>query len=390
MVVISLGSPLSTSSLQPIVRPEKLTVTLGKSTNFTLRIKMTLKNDVELYFIGNPYVVVKPLLFKATTCEGVFHVHGRRPSNGHRLEIRSCATPSSNVGNSECDIIVIGLNFDLLALNVLGYLTYFVYNLFMFASEKIQAQYHEAHPHSPIPVLLNDVFFAFHGLATCLATVGQCFVYKRGGQRVSLICIVIMVILSLYALVSGLAMACGYLNMLQFVTNLSFIKMAVTPLKYIPQAILNYRRKSTTGWSIGNRLLDFAGGGLGLLQMGLQCWNVADWTAFYGNPVKFGLSLVSLLFDILFMIQHYILYPQKRRKDRSSEGEEKNTDESNKSHEKSDSTSTKERTTKNRKDSHEKSDVRQKENGAQEKEQMDERGDKSDAGQSLMMILSAI
>ncbi|VDM66129.1 unnamed protein product [Strongylus vulgaris] len=56
--------------------------------------------------------------------------------------------------------------------------------------------------------------------------------------------------------------------------------------------------------------------------MSLQCWNVADWTAFYGNPVKFGLGLFSMLFDILFITQHYVLYPQKRDKDRSDVEEE--------------------------------------------------------------------
>ena len=32
-----------------------------------------------------------------------------------------------------------------------------------------------------------------------------------------------------------------------------------------------------------------------------------------GNPVKFGLSNVSIIFDIIFMLQHYVLYrhPQK-------------------------------------------------------------------------------
>ena len=33
-----------------------------------------------------------------------------------------------------------------------------------------------------------------------------------------------------------------------------------------------------------------------------------DWSAFRGNPVKFGLGLVSILFDIVFIIQHYVLY----------------------------------------------------------------------------------
>ena len=36
---------------------------------------------------------------------------------------------------------------------------------------------------------------------------------------------------------------------------------------------MNYRRKSTVGWSIGNVVLDFTGGTLSILQMLLQSYN---------------------------------------------------------------------------------------------------------------------
>jgi cystinosin len=34
----------------------------------------------------------------------------------------------------------------------------------------------------------------------------------------------------------------------------------------------------------------------------------ADWSGLTGNPVKFGLANISLLFDIVFITQHYVLY----------------------------------------------------------------------------------
>lgn len=71
---------------------------------------------------------------------------------------------------------------------------------------------------------------------------------------------------------------------------------------------MNYRRKSTQGWSIGNILLDFTGGMLSMLQMILNAYNYDDWNSLFGDPTKFGLGLFSVLFDILFMVQHYILY----------------------------------------------------------------------------------
>lgn len=71
---------------------------------------------------------------------------------------------------------------------------------------------------------------------------------------------------------------------------------------------MNYRRKSTVGWSIGNILLDFTGGILSMLQMILNAYNYDDWDSIFGDPTKFGLGLFSVCFDILFIIQHYILY----------------------------------------------------------------------------------
>ncbi|KAK5967111.1 Lysosomal Cystine Transporter [Trichostrongylus colubriformis] len=173
------------------------------------------------------------------------------------------------------------------------------------------------HPHSPIPVLLNDVFFATHAFLVCCFTAYQAFIYERGNQRVSYTCLGLTALMIVVACGAGVATWFNFINLLQFVTSLSYIKMAVTLFKYIPQALLNYRRKSTTGWSIGNVLLDFTGGCLDILQMVLQSWNASQWSAFYGNPVKFGLGLVSSSFDVLFIIQHYVLYPHKTSRTRT-------------------------------------------------------------------------
>ena len=68
------------------------------------------------------------------------------------------------------------------------------------------------------------------------------------------------------------------------------------------------RRKSTVGWSIGNILLDFTGGSLSMLQMFLIAHNNDDWGSLFGDPTKFGLGLFSVIFDIFFMLQHYVFY----------------------------------------------------------------------------------
>uniref|UniRef100_A0A915CYG2 Cystinosin homolog n=1 Tax=Ditylenchus dipsaci TaxID=166011 RepID=A0A915CYG2_9BILA len=202
---------------------------------------------------------------------------------------------------------VIGLNFDFLVLNIIGFACYTVYNVMLYFDSNVQEIYIQTHARSLIPVLLNDVVFAVHALVACIVTGLQCFMYERGTQRISYICRGWSSLLVAFSVVSLAVTLANVLNWLQFINYLSYVKMAVTLSKYFPQAILNFKRKSTVGWSIGNVLLDFPVV-LDICQMVLQASNTEDWSAFYGNPVKFGLGMISMVFDVVFIIQHYGLY----------------------------------------------------------------------------------
>jgi cystinosin len=93
---------------------------------------------------------------------------------------------------------------------------------------------------------------------------------------------------------------------LDVVYVLGYVKLLCTLTKYAPQAYLNYRRKSTSGWSIWQILLDVAGGILSLLQLVIDSALQADWSGLYGNPAKLALSNFSLFFDTIFITQHYV------------------------------------------------------------------------------------
>lgn len=95
---------------------------------------------------------------------------------------------------------------------------------------------------------------------------------------------------------------------IEVIYAISYVKLIVTVVKYMPQVHVNYVRKSTMGWSINQILLDFAGGALSITQLIIDSSLQADWSGLTGNPVKFGLGNVSIIFDIIFMTQHYILY----------------------------------------------------------------------------------
>ncbi|CAF1607058.1 unnamed protein product [Adineta ricciae] len=221
---------------------------------------------------------------------------------------------------------VIGLNFDFLALNILGFSCYSIFNVCLYTSHDIQQQYYTKHPHGVLPVLLNDVVFSVHALIACLITAGQCVFFERGTQRISYIARIIGSILTVFLVVSSIVAFTNHLSMLTLLYFFSYVKLVITMIKYVPQAWMNYRRKSTEGWSIGNILLDFTGGILSVVQMFLLAINYDDWSSIFGSPTKFGLGLFSILFDLLFIAQHYIFYrPITRRTDLTTNGE--NTDE---------------------------------------------------------------
>lgn len=89
------------------------------------------------------------------------------------------------------------------------------------------------------------------------------------------------------------------------------MKLVITVVKYVPQAWVNYKRKSTVGWNIWQILLDFAGGVLSIGQLILDSAFQEDWSGVTGNPLKFLLGNISILFDLLFIVQHYILYRER-------------------------------------------------------------------------------
>ena len=60
-------------------------------------------------------------------------------------------------------------------------------------------------------------------------------------------------------------------------------------------------------------LLDLVGGVLSFVQLIIDSSLQGDWSGVTGNPVKFGLSIVSLVFDAIFIIQHYVLYQHESR-----------------------------------------------------------------------------
>ncbi|XP_065204317.1 cystinosin homolog [Planococcus citri] len=203
---------------------------------------------------------------------------------------------------------VVGLNFDYCALNIVGFFSYSLYNMGMLYISFIEKEYFKRHPTGLNPVQVNDLLFSTHGTFASVLTMIQCYIYERSDQRISWTARLILSSFGLVILTSGITASLGVIHWLDFLYYCSYIKLCVTIIKYVPQALMNYRRKSTVGWSIFNVILDFNGAFFSVSQMLINAYNYDDWESIMGDPTKFGLGSVSLGFDILFCYQHYVLY----------------------------------------------------------------------------------
>ncbi|KAL0638229.1 hypothetical protein Q9L58_002683 [Maublancomyces gigas] len=216
---------------------------------------------------------------------------------------------------------VTGLALDYFTVNVLGFTCYTISSALFLFSSTVRAQYARRHPLSPEPtVRWNDLAFAGHATLISIVTLSQFWFwrYKRdASQRLSSTMVAIIA-----ACIAAVAIAILRVRVpaatgwqwewIDVVYTLQYVKLAISFVKYIPQAWLNYQRKATTGWSIENILLDCAGGFLSLGQLVLDSSLQGDWSGMTGNPAKFFLSQISIAFDIVFIVQHYILYPPAR------------------------------------------------------------------------------
>ena len=148
----------------------------------------------------------------------------------------------------------------------------------------------------------------------------QTFIYYRGKDKnkfalwgiilMSVLCITVVAVSIANVAGVKLPIAAGPIRFF------GYGKAVITFVKYLPQVYLNWKRKSTVGWSIENVILDFTGGSFSLLQEIMDSYTLGK-KMFSGdgfNIVKFMLSIMSMFFDIIFLIQRYVLYPEASRK----------------------------------------------------------------------------
>ena len=205
----------------------------------------------------------------------------------------------------------------------LGFAAYFASNIALYYPPAIRHQYALRHENGTPAVAFNDIIFALHALTISSITASQYLLFNvwnftpASGNRPSRL---------VYGIIVGSAVGLGatYIIIgskasstldpatdwcdLDAVYALGYIKLLVTLVKFTPQLLRNFRNRSTQGWSIWQILLDLTGGVLSISQLAIDSYLQGSWHGFTGNPVKFMLANVSMVYDALFMLQHYVLY----------------------------------------------------------------------------------
>ena len=158
-----------------------------------------------------------------------------------------------------------GLSLDFELLNFLGFLFYSAFALALQTDPSIQQAYRNRNDGHENKVTIQDVVFAGHAVLITAVTIAQMFYYdgfgpkrRRLSRPISLVVLGLLASTVLALTVAG-ARGAAPSDWLDFLYILSYMKLFITIIKGLPQAYLNYKRKSTSGWSIHNILCDFTG-----------------------------------------------------------------------------------------------------------------------------------
>jgi len=131
----------------------------------------------------------------------------------------------------------------------------------------------------------------------------------------SLACQIGICLMAAVAFIASCLVWGGRAELLDWLYVLSALKLAVSAVKYTPQALLNWRLRSVEGFAIGQILADLGGSVLSFTQLAVSATVIdGDPAGIVANPVKLGISIFGVVFDCVFLVQKYWLFRDRRIK----------------------------------------------------------------------------
>lgn len=204
---------------------------------------------------------------------------------------------------------VTGLSVDFVIASFYGFLCYTIANVCFYAVPSVREEYRLRHDGNDSLVALNDVIFAAHAMIMTFVFCIQVYLYKKPNEGPSIVGLALAFTLTAMIITGGSLAYWRLVPMIEYLYALSYIKLILTIVKYIPQVWLNWMRRSTSGWNIFNVLLDLAGGAFSMSQLFLDAFTSGHLAGIMGFVTKLVLGIISIIFDTIFMLQHYIWFP---------------------------------------------------------------------------------
>lgn len=214
------------------------------------------------------------------------------------------------------------ISTDYMVLNILGYIAYSTSISLQMFNETVRFQYMK-HFDGRMPILSKaDLFYAYHGLILLLVLLSQIIYgnsmwgFKNERKRfkihkLSKLVVILFIIFAIY----NWKFDNEVFAFLNFALNLAYFKIIISLIKYIPQVLHNYERKSMYGISKLQISLDLIGSFFSLSEFLLRN-DLPLFEAIDSNRGKFGITVVTFLFGTIFMIQIYLYgTTDKRGKD---------------------------------------------------------------------------
>lgn len=228
-----------------------------------------------------------------------------------------------------------GLSPDFVAVNCIGFVCYAVYNSVFYWSTAMQDAYVDDHNGDEVDIRSEDVFLSLQTTVLILSLSGQILFFNatpiRRGAKICPFELLPTVQLNphFYLIIKGLlflifgylclvALSGGelhrrdsnfkYLNWTDFAYSLSYVKLISTLTKYIPQILLNRKRRSTSGFNIWTAVFDCLGGIFSFLQVAVDSIGLRSFGPMKIHHVKLLVGVATIIKNIILMMQHYIWY----------------------------------------------------------------------------------
>lgn len=206
--------------------------------------------------------------------------------------------------------------------NYYGYVCYLAYTTGFFYSEVVREQYRSHYGSGENLVSIHDVLFAGHAFIIAFIFLIQILIYRQPQQQPRPIWIILSAGLTTLIVAGGILVYSGNLTMMMYLNLMSYLKLVLTVAKYVPQVYLNWSLKSTVGWSIYNVLFDLGGGFASITQLLLDGYRSGNMIGIQGTISKLLLGAISVTFDIIFILQHFVWYRLNNHDSRIKEAQD--------------------------------------------------------------------